>query len=244
MKSLYNKSQLWFSITFIIIYIVGTIIFDNIALILNLPNFLTMLFYIALCVFLLVFIFKNKLNINYGLCSSPYKSKHFLFFIPLFVLISVNLWFGAQITTNFIDSLIFIVSMFCVGFLEEIIFRGFLFKALEKDTGIKPAIIISSLTFGFGHIINLLTFNADILPTLLQIGYATTTGFLFVIIFYKGKTLLPCIFTHSIFNALSLFLIEVNKTVDIITAVIIMVLTLTYALILIKTLPKEIETNE
>ena len=58
-------------------------------------------------IFLLVFIFKNKLNINYGLCSSPYKSKHFLFFIPLFVLISVNLWFGVQITTNFINQIIY-----------------------------------------------------------------------------------------------------------------------------------------
>jgi hypothetical protein len=38
--------------------------------------------------------------------------------------------------------------------IEEVIFRGFLFKALQKDK-LSVAIIVSSVTFGFGHIVNL-----------------------------------------------------------------------------------------
>lgn len=238
MNKLYKKSEIWFSIVWIIAYIVGTIIFDNVAAAFKITNFLTPLFYVALCVVLLIFILKNKLNEKYGLCKSPFEMKYFLFFIPLVVLVSINFWFGAQSSLGFLDSLMFIITMLCVGFLEEIIFRGFLFKAMEKDS-LKWAVIVSSLTFGFGHIINLFVAGADILTTILQICYATTTGFLFVIIFYKGKTLLPCIITHSLFNSLSLFAATVSTTINIITAVVIMVLTLAYAIVLIKILPKK-----
>ncbi len=241
MNKLYAKSEIWFAITWIIIYIVGTIICDNIALALNLTNFFTPAFYIALCVVLLIWIFKNKLNVTFGLCKSQFSAKYFLFFIPLLVLISINLWFGVKLNTNFVDSLMFIITMLCVGFLEEIIFRGFLFNAMKKDS-LKWAIIVSSLTFGIGHIINLFTFNADILATILQICYATTTGFLFVVIFYKGKTLLPCIVTHSIFNALSLFAVETGVTFSIISSVVIMVLTTTYAIVLLNIIPKQVGT--
>ena len=44
--------------------------------------------------------------------------------------------------------------MLCVGFAEEVIFRGFLFRAMEKDN-VKTAIIGSSVTFGLGHVLNL-----------------------------------------------------------------------------------------
>lgn len=238
MNKLYKKSEIWFSVVWIIAYIVGTIIFDNVAAAFKITNFLTPLFYVALCVVLLIFILKNKLNEKYGLCKSPFEVKYFLFFIPLVVLVSINFWFGAQSSLGFLDSLMFIITMLCVGFLEEIIFRGFLFKAMEKDS-LKWAVIVSSLTFGFGHIINLFVAGADILTTILQICYATTTGFLFVIIFYKGKTLLPCIITHSLFNSLSLFAASASATINIITAVVIMVLTLAYAIVLIKILPKQ-----
>ena len=64
--------------------------------------------------------------------------------------------------------------MINIGFLEEIIFRGFLFKMLEKDN-VKTAIIVSSITFGMGHIVNLLN-GADLVPTLLQVCYALAIG--------------------------------------------------------------------
>lgn len=61
------------------------------------------------------------------------------------------------------ETALYVLSMLCVGFIEELIFRGFLFKAMAKD-GIKSAIIVSSITFGLGHIINLVN-GAELLPT-------------------------------------------------------------------------------
>jgi len=129
--------------------------------------------------------------------------------------------------------------MLCVGFLEEVIFRGFLFKAICK-TNVKQAIIISSVTFGFGHIVNL--FNGkDIPETLMQICYAVAIGFLFTIIFYKGKSLWPCIITHSVINSLSVFANENAITIHkhLAGCIFLCIVSVVYALYLLKTAENE-----
>ena len=117
--------------------------------------------------------------------------------------------------------------MINVGFIEEIIFRGFLFKMMAKDN-IKRAIIVSAITFGIGHIINLLN-GAELVPTLIQTCYATSIGYLFVIIFYKSKSLIPCIITHCLVNSLSIFNIE-NVISLYVSSVFLIIVPLIYAI--------------
>ena len=122
--------------------------------------------------------------------------------------------------------------MICVGFLEEMIFRGFLFNAMAKD-GVKSAIIVSSITFGIGHIVNLINGSgAELLPSLLQIIYAVAIGFAFVMIYCKTKSLVICILTHSIFNSLSIFANEavITPQKQIVSGVLIAVIAGGYAL--------------
>ena len=131
-----------------------------------------------------------------------------------------------------------VLTMICVGFVEEIIFRGFLFRALEKDS-VKAAIIISSLTFGLGHIINLLTGGVDnLIPSICQVFYAMAVGFLFVVMFYRGNSLIACIITHSLVNAFSVFqnMQAITCLSEILIAIIIIVIAVIYAMILLKTL--------
>ena len=123
--------------------------------------------------------------------------------------------------------------MINVGFIEEIIFRGFLFKMMEKDN-IKTAIIVSSVTFGIGHIVNLLN-GAELIPTLLQICYAIATGYLFVIIFIKSESLFPCIVTHCLVNALSIFNIQ-NESMQYVSAIFLTLVPLIYAKYITKTI--------
>ncbi len=125
-----------------------------------------------------------------------------------------------------------ILSMLCVGFIEEVIFRGFLFKAISKSD-VRQEILISSITFGIGHIVNLLN-GADVLLTLLQICYATAIGFLFTIIFYKGRSLLPCIMTHGIVNSLSVFSVQGSQMFNIVTSAALCVISIGYALWILK----------
>ena len=135
-----------------------------------------------------------------------------LVYFPLFVLLTANLWYGVALNGSLLETWLYILSMFCVGFLEEMIFRGFLFKAMAKN-GVKSAILVSSITFGIGHMVNLINGSgAELLPTILQIIYAVAVGFAFVMIYCKTKSLLPCIVTHSVFNGLSAFSNEAAMT--------------------------------
>ncbi|MDE7233732.1 MAG: CPBP family intramembrane metalloprotease, partial [Ruminiclostridium sp.] len=95
------------------------------------------------------------------------------------------------------------------------------------------AIVNSSVTFGLGHIVNLLN-GRDFVPTLLQICYAIALGFLFTIIFYKGKSLLPCIITHSVFNSLSTFGVEGSQTYRMAVAAALCVISVAYTLWILK----------
>ena len=91
--------------------------------------------------------------------------------------------------------------MLCVGFLKEIIFRGFLFVGMSKNN-LRSAVIVSSITFGIGHLVNL--FNGQLFfETMIQILFAIAVGFTLVILFYKGKSLIPCIIFHGLNNSLS-----------------------------------------
>ena len=160
------------------------------------------------------------------------EAKDYFYFIPLFVIGSCNLWNGVQINCSPMEAALYVLSMLCVGFIEELIFRGFLFKAMAKD-GIKSAIIVSSITFGLGHIINLVN-GAELLPTFLQIIYATAIGFLFTMLFHKGKCLWPCIITHSVVNSLSVIGVESTTTEKIISAVILTAVSLGYTALIYK----------
>jgi membrane protease YdiL (CAAX protease family) len=127
--------------------------------------------------------------------------------------------------------------MLCVGFIEEMIFRGFLFRAIQQRHA-KAAVGISSVTFGLGHILNLLN-GAAPLPTLLQIVYATSIGYLFTVILFTSGSLVPCIVTHAVLNALSAFSVDGGAYQQIVTAVILTAVALGYALYLKRVMPPE-----
>ena len=183
---------------------------------------------IGISIFLIVWIIKKGLGEKYGLTKGKIDIVRYLFFIPLILMVSVNFWGGVALNFSPLETVLFVISMLGVGFMEEIIFRGFLFKALLKDN-LKMAIIISSVTFGIGHVINLIN-GADLVPTLLQICYAIAGGFMFTIIFYKSGTLIPCIVAHSLINATSAFEGQTSLTLNIITAVVLTVVSVGYSI--------------
>lgn len=173
-----------------------------------------------------------KKSAYYGFTKVRHAKKY-LYFIPLALLVSVNLWNGIHINNTTSEILFHILTMMNVGFIEELIFRGFLFKMMAK-TNVNSAILVSSLTFGIGHMINLLN-GADLIPTLMQIVYATATGYLFVILFHKSKSLIPCIITHCLVNALSIFNIE-NTLSLYIAPVFLTIIPLAYAIYINRTI--------
>jgi len=202
MKKIFEKNEVLFCILLILIYIlINSYCIQNFGITDYRSAIINTLFSITLIILIIIL----KRTKYYGLTKIT-NLKKYLYFIPLFFIVSVNLWNKININNTTSEIIFHILTMINIGFIEEVIFRGFLFKMMEKDN-VKRAIIISAITFGIGHIVNLLN-GAELIPTLIQICYAISIGYLFVIIFYKSKSLIPCIITHCLVNSLSIFNIE------------------------------------
>ncbi|MBE5783426.1 MAG: CPBP family intramembrane metalloprotease [Clostridiales bacterium] len=242
MKAFYKKNELGFSLVAIAAYVVLFSLADGLSQAVGVEKLFTAVFSMAASVFLLGWIGKNGLLGKYGLEKKHIDGKKYLYFLPLALIISANLWCGVTLRLSLMETALYIVAMLGVGIIEEVIFRGFLFRALCKEN-VKTAVIVSSITFGMGHIVNLLN-GAAFVPTLLQILYASAIGFLFTVIVYKENALLPCIITHSAVNALSVFARDRSMGADIAVAVLLMIIPLLYAWwILKKTGPMAAETK-
>ena len=222
-KKIFEKHETLACIALIVLYIlVNSYCIQNFGITDYRSAFINTLFSGVLAVLMI-----HLKRVSYYGLTKVTDLKSYLYFLPLLVIITVNLWGGIRINNTPSEIVFHIITMINVGFIEEIIFRGFLFQMMAKDN-VKSAIIVSSVTFGIGHIVNLLN-GAEFLPTVLQIGYAISIGYLFVIIFYKSKSLIPCIITHALFNSLSIFNAE-SESVKYIVPIFLMVAPLTYAI--------------
>ena len=79
----------------------------------------------------------------------------------------------------------------------------------------------------------------ELLANLCQVAWAIGLGFLFVLIFHRGGSLLPCILTHAAINCVGAFASEAVLTAEarILWSASRLAIVAAYALVLLKTLP-------
>ena len=133
MKKLYEKNQLTFALLWIVVYCVLQSLANPLNKRIGIEYSASAAFCFLQAVILLAFIRKKHLQKRYGLCRSPVPACRFLYYVPLFILASGNLWNGIALNYSLPETVCRIVCMLCVGFLEEVIFRGLLFTAIAKD---------------------------------------------------------------------------------------------------------------
>ncbi len=232
LRRIYEKSELGFAIAWIAAYCILMSVGDNLSATVGVTDAVTLPIAAVLSIVLILFTKKNGLFEKYGICKPVVSASKMLFYIPVLLLLTLNLWYGLAFNLSLTETVMYILTMFCVGFLEEMIFRGLLFNAMLKDN-VKSTVIVSSVTFGIGHIIRLFNGSgAELLENLLQVVYAIAAGFMFVMIYYKTKSLIPCILAHGLFNALSVFCDESLITTQqrIVSCVFLVVISGSYAL--------------
>ena len=201
MYKLYEKKELLFAILWIAAYCViigtlkGSFDYDSIYLLLAL---------IVFAAGITAFVKVNHLEEKYGLTGWPKDMKKYLYFIPMWILATGNIWGGFSPSFHGTSLVIAALSMILVGFVEEMIFRGFLFRAMLSKNETIVAIIVSAVTFGIGHIVNLFTGQAGF-DTVMQIIFAISWGFILTMVCYKSGSIIPCIIAHSMIDVLSLF---------------------------------------
>ena len=224
MKKLYEKNELGFALLWIGLYVIVMNIalqfcggFDDLA-----DKTVWQLLVPVACIIVLaaastIWILRNGLAEKYGLRPFKGNPKDFLWFIPLIIMSCINLKNGLGFHAPLAVSILMAVNLAVGGYVEEVIFRGFLFRAMEKDN-LHSAIIVSAITFGAGHIVNLAN-TADTLGVLLQVCYAIVIGFLYTVLVYKGGSLWPCIASHMFVNGTSTFALEQGPFTDLVAAV-------------------------
>ena len=209
MRKLYEQKEILFAVLWIAAYcvILGTIKGNF--------GYTSVIMLIALLAFtagITAFVKANHLEEKYGLAGWPKDMKKYLFFIPVWILATGNIWDGCAPSYRGIELVYAVLSMILVGFVEEMFFRGFLFKAMLSNDKAIVAIIVSAVTFGIGHIVNLFTGQSDF-ETVIQIVFAISWGFILTMVCYKSGSIIPCIIAHSMIDSLSLFGAE-NVLVD------------------------------
>ena len=225
MEKAFKKHETLFTIALIILYVViNSYIIQNYGT----KSYQSVIINTILSFLLIILVIVLNRVKYYGI-TKPNNYKKFLYFIPLFIISLFNLRRGIHINNTSSEIIFHILTMINIGFLEEMLFRGFLFKMMERNNA-KTAIIVSSITFGIGHIVNLLN-GADLVPTLLQVCYAIAIGYMLVMIFYKSKSIMPCIIFHAVFNCLNIF---ATGESSIVSNIILIVMCLAYTLYIIK----------
>lgn len=210
---MYKKNELHFALIWIAIYVIGMNIalqfcngFDHLETKTPTQLLIPVIIIILIAIFSTKFIIQNNLQEKYGLINPKVNHKTYLYFIPLILMSCINLKNGLGLQAPIIQTILMIINMAMAGYVEEIIFRGFLFRAMIKDN-LNSAIIVSAVTFGVGHIVNLAN-TEDTLGVLLQVSYAIVIGFLYTIIAYKSKSIYPCIISHMFVNGTSVLSLQ------------------------------------
>ncbi len=201
MKKLYDSSPLWHALAWIGVYVVGS----SVCMSVSESRWPLAVFHAVLAAALVAWVTRSGLRENFGLCRSRLPARRLLWYAPLIVISCLNLRNGLGMSDPPMETVAWVISMAMVGVLEELIFRGLLYKAL-RPSGMGKAIVISAVTFGLGHAVNLVNGSgAPAAETLLQMAYAVSLGFLFVLLFERSGSLWAPIASHSAIDVLSVF---------------------------------------
>ena len=122
LKKLYDKSKIWFAVSWIIAYCVLLSVGDALSASIGIEKSVTIAIGIVLSAILLLFLKKHGLFRDYGLCAPKTSAKSMLYYIPIIVMLTANLWYGVTLNYGALETVLYIPAMLCVGFLEEVIF--------------------------------------------------------------------------------------------------------------------------
>lgn len=137
------------------------------------------------------------------------KSLFLLWFPLLYIVLFLSIAMKMGIALH-LEQIFFIgINVIFVGFSEELMFRGILFRALLSRLPMWRSIILTSILFGGIHI-----FNGFITGEFFQSGVqafaATLSGFIFMALLLRTESLFVPIIYHALFD-FSTFLLSASS---------------------------------
>ena len=86
------------------------------------------------------------------------------------------------------------------GICEELVFRGMIFRYMQRTLGLKVAVILPSFLFACAHIMNMESFNLTDLVLLILAG--SSVAVMFTLFALKSDSIYPGAFAHTVWNTL------------------------------------------
>ncbi|HWI61306.1 MAG TPA: CPBP family intramembrane glutamic endopeptidase [Symbiobacteriaceae bacterium] len=205
MKKLYARNAVLHSLVWLAFYLVLNTITDNLAGAMHIDfNTVSALPNLALAVVCYWFLRSTGISDEIGLSTKPTeRSSVMLYYVPLLALPLLNLAYGINTSLSFTQVLLLLAMYSGVGFMEEIIFRGLMFKALEKKWNRYVVVAFISLTFAMGHIVSMAALGQTSADTLLQVINSLVVGFMFMAVILASGNLTICVIAHVLYNFLA-----------------------------------------
>lgn len=200
MKKLNQASPVWHAVVWIIAYVVLVSVGDWLSELVGEPNSVTVPLLVLLSIALIFYVSRNGWLRYYGLRSV--RAGDFaktLLYLPLLAIVFMQFPKGWRADLDVTVVLLIVALMVCVGFIEELVFRGFLFRAILAKSTLTRAIIISGVTFGIGHIVNLARGYTGA-QQIIQIGFGVVLGIVLALLFAVTGTIIPLVVFHALLN--------------------------------------------
>jgi membrane protease YdiL (CAAX protease family) len=144
----------------------------------------------------LIFITSMKLWHSVGNLTKISK-KSILLMFPIIVFSFIPMYNG--VSTYQVSNILMVMGFsFFIGFSEELACRGVILQELMYKGKVR-SIILSSMIFGFLHLMNLFK-GAGFEDTMLQIIFATCFGLTMAMVRYKTELILPQILVHALWD--------------------------------------------
>ncbi|MFK5583280.1 CPBP family intramembrane glutamic endopeptidase [Serinicoccus sp. LYQ131] len=226
---------LWLAIVWIVVYIVAIGVGDTLSLSIGRENSATAVVVLALSVGLVLYLGATSRLREYGVrAPRPADYRTCLFYLPLLVMACLQYAKGLDGDLDTVAIALVVLLMVGVGFAEELIFRGFLYRAIAHRSGVRRAVVISGVTFGLGHVVNLARGYTG-LDQILQVVVAIAVGIVLALLVAVTGSIMPGVVFHVLFN-ISGSLTADDRTTEVYVAVAVLVICAAYSAHLVRQL--------
>ncbi len=200
MRRFRDDQPIWHAVFWIVLYVLAVNVGDALSALMGVPNAVTAPLLALMTVGLLFYLRGAGLFRYYGL-TLPKRAdlRRVWFYLPLALIALLPVVFGNPAGLSTTGVLLFVLLMLGVGFLEELIFRGFLYQAIRESSGLTRAIVISGITFGIGHVVNLLRGYTGG-EQLVQILIGIALGLVLAMLVAITGSILPGALFHTVLN--------------------------------------------
>lgn len=200
MNKLMERNAVRHAVIWIVLYVLMVNVGEMLSEKTQTVSSVTSVFVILFSLLLLNYLKKNHWIGKFGLKKITKEDfEKTLLYLPLVFIALIQFINGIDRSISIETLRISCLLMIGVGFIEELIFRGFLMDAIWKKSGMTRAILISGISFGLGHIVNLFR-GYGYIEQLTQILLAIGIGIVLALLVAITKNLVPGILFHIIFN--------------------------------------------